>query len=124
MPKITATFVKNLKPPKQGSVIHHDSGLIGFGVRITAANVIAFILGYHVHGRKRRYTIGRYPSWSVEAARSEALQLQEDIRQGVDPLVQRHTPGSVATSRTLPRSPESTRYSTICGYPRAPSAIE
>jgi site-specific recombinase XerD len=65
-------------------------------VRITAAGVVAFILNYRIAGRERRYTIGRYPEWSADAARDEALELRAKIRKGLDPLQER------ASSRSEP----------------------
>jgi integrase len=65
-------------------------------VRITAAGVVAFILNYRIVGRERRYTIGRYPELSADAARNEALELRAKIRKGVDPLQERDS------SRTEP----------------------
>ncbi|HUZ47304.1 MAG TPA: site-specific integrase, partial [Terriglobia bacterium] len=78
--------VKNLTAPKVGSRIFWDSELKGFGVRITAAGVISFILDYRVNGRQRRYTIGRNPEWTSEAARTEAASLKPRISKGYDPL--------------------------------------
>jgi integrase len=81
--------MKNLPAPKQGNTISYDDQIRGFGVRITAAGVVAFILNYRIAGRERRYTIGRYPEWSADAARDEALELRAKIRQGRDPLQER-----------------------------------
>ena len=46
----------------------------GFGCRVTAGGAKAFILDYRVKGtgRQRRITLGRFPSWSVSAARDRA----------------------------------------------------
>ena len=83
---ITQRFVERLEAPKEGSRIEWDGQVPGFGVRITAAKVISFVLNYSIHGRERRYTIGRWPEWSADAARSEALELRRDIADGKDPL--------------------------------------
>jgi len=58
----------------------------GFGLRITAAGGKAFILSYTIDGRKRRMTIGPWPTWSLEAARNEARDLILKISSGADPL--------------------------------------
>src|SRR2546425_8344484 len=89
MKKITQRFVERLEAPKEGSRITFDGQIPGFGVRITASNVIAFVLQYSVHGRERRYTIGRWPEWSADAARNEALDLRREIAEGKDPLHER-----------------------------------
>lgn len=93
---ITQRSLKTLRAPKEGNVIHYDDQIQGFGVRITAAGVVAFILNYRIAGRERRYTIGRYPEWSADAARDEALELRAKIRKEVDPLQERDS------SRTEP----------------------
>jgi integrase len=87
--KISERTVKSLSLPEQGNSIHYDDELTGFGVRITAAGAVAFILNYRVAGRERRITIGRHPEWSAEAARTEALNLKHEIRNRRDPLVAR-----------------------------------
>lgn len=85
--KINQRTVKNLTAPEGGSRIIWDSELKGFGVRITPAGAISFILNYRVHGRQRRYKIGRHPEWTAEAARAEAAKLKPRIdSEDYDPL--------------------------------------
>jgi integrase len=83
---ITQRFVERLEAPKEGNRIEWDEVVAGFGARITSTGVVAFVLQYSIHGRDRRYTIGRWPEWSADAARNEALDLRRDIAQGKDPL--------------------------------------
>ena len=85
--KIVQRTIKNLVAPEAGTRIIWDSELKGFGVRITSAGVVSFILNYRVHGRQRRYKIGRHPEWTAEAARAEAARLKPRIdSEGFDPL--------------------------------------
>ena len=87
--KITDIFVKGVNPPVSGQRVIFDSGegrTRGFGIRITPKGTKAFILEYWQGGRQRRYTIGRYPDWSVEAARREAKELRKMIDLGNDPM--------------------------------------
>ena len=84
--RITQRFVERLEAPAEGSRVEWDGQVPGFGVRITAAKVISFVLNYSIHGRERRYTIGRWPEWSADAARAEALELRRGIAEGKDPL--------------------------------------
>src|SRR5689334_11887843 len=86
MARITEKTIKGLKPPSTGNEITYDDELAGFGARITANGVISFVLNYRVHGRERRFTIGRFPEYSATAARDEALTLRKQIREGKDPL--------------------------------------
>lgn len=87
--RITQKLISKLIPPHTGNTIERDSEIPGFGVRITAAGVVAFILNYRIHGRERRYTIGRYPDLTATAARESAIQLRGRILNGHDPLEQR-----------------------------------
>ena len=92
--KLTDKLVRALERPPTGNRILYDAELPGFGVRITAAGAIAFVLNYRIKatGQERRYTIGRYtigePAWSVAAAREEAKRLRREIDLGADPVGQ------------------------------------
>lgn len=66
-----------------------DNQLPGFGVRVSGGGVKTFLLDYRINGRQRRYTIGKYPAWSVAAARDRASKLRREIDQGTDPLADR-----------------------------------
>ena len=80
-------IVRSLEPPKSGNIIRYDSGGVpGYGCRITANGVRSFILSYRARGIARRLTIGRYPVWSVAAARKRAAALKRAIDCGEDPL--------------------------------------
>jgi hypothetical protein len=83
---LTESLVENLQPPEVGNKITYDGTIPGFGVRITAAGAIAFILNYRIRGQERRVTIGRYPDWSLEEARRHAEKLRHQITKGDDPL--------------------------------------
>jgi hypothetical protein len=67
--RILQQVIAKLESPKQGNRITWDGEVPGFGVRVTSAGVISFVLEYRIHGRKRRYTIGRYPELTATAAR-------------------------------------------------------
>jgi integrase len=84
--KINQRTVKTLTAPEGGSRITWDSELKGFGVRVTPGGAITYVLDYRVHGRQRRYKIGRHPEWTAEAARRKAAELKPRIAEGYDPL--------------------------------------
>ena len=86
MPGFTGLLIRRLHPPASGNRIVYDAEVKGFGVRITAAGSIAFVLRYVSDGRERRFTIGRYPDISPTAARDIAVGLQQRISGGFDPL--------------------------------------
>lgn len=87
MAKLTETTVKKLPAPERGASIAWDDELKGFGVRVTAAGVKSFIFNYRTLEKvERRKTIGRFPAWTVKAAREEAEQLKREVDQGGDPV--------------------------------------
>ena len=86
MPTITDKLVRNMPAPSIGQIIVRDNVVTGFGVRKTATGFTAFVFSYTASGRDRRMTIGRYPSWSVAAARQTAAKLRMQVDAGEDPL--------------------------------------
>src|SRR5579871_3028686 len=66
-----------------------DNAVRGFGVRITRAGTVTFILNYHFDYKERRYTIGQHPEYTATMARDEAEALRVDIKNGIDPVADR-----------------------------------
>jgi integrase len=95
--RIIQSTIKHLEAPEEGNKIEWDSEIPGFGVRITAGGSVSFILDYRIHGRQRRYTIGRSPEWSPTAAREEAGELRRLIAKGNDPMEERRQSRSEPT---------------------------
>ena len=66
-----------------------DTGLKGFGAKVTTAGSISYVLQFRMGGREartRRYTIGSHGSpWTPTTARAEAERLHLLIAQGIDP---------------------------------------
>lgn len=76
-------------PPETGKSFLYDDhrdAPRGFGLKVTAAGLKAFILRYPVDGRQRMKVIGDWPTWTLEAARIEAHDLLREIAKGNDPL--------------------------------------
>ena len=63
-----------------------DETCAGLGLCVFESGRKGFILIYRAAGRQRRMTIGTWPSWSVFAARDEAMRLKSDIDRGEDPM--------------------------------------
>jgi integrase len=92
--RLTEKLVHGLPAPPSGSQIYWDAPdergkghVPGFGLRVTAGGVRAYVLNYTTHtGRGRRYTIGRAAVWTLTAARQEAADLKRRVDQGEDPL--------------------------------------
>jgi integrase len=64
--------IRAMQPPAKGYKILWDASLRGFGCRISQAGTRAFVV---LIASGRPYTIGRYPSLSLSAARTEAKRL-------------------------------------------------
>jgi integrase len=95
--RIVQNTIKKMEAPESGNRIEWDSEIHGFGVRITAAGAVSFILDYRIHGRQRRFTIGRSPEWSPTAARDEVLDLRKGLAKGIDPMEERRKSRSEPT---------------------------
>jgi len=99
--RITQRTIGALRSPEKGNRIIYDEDLTGFGVRITAAGSIGFVLRYVVDRRERRLTIGKYPDFSPSAAREEAILFRGLVAKGIDPLEERLDRERAPTMREL-----------------------
>ncbi len=106
--RITDKLVKGLVPPAKGNTITYDAAgagqkpVSGFGVRITANGIVAFVMAYrNGAGRSRIITIGRYGGWSAEAARKRAKELRQAIDSGTDPLADKEAERTAPTVKQL-----------------------
>lgn len=87
--KITKRTVDEIVP-NSGTQFLWDNDIKGFGVKVTAAGAISYLLQFRLGGREaktRRYTIGNHGSpWTPATARSEAIRLLLLVAQGIDPV--------------------------------------
>lgn len=84
--KLTKGYVDRLRPdPKE--VIHWCSEVRGFGVKISPAGRLVFIVQGRVGsaGNAIRITIGAYGVFTVDQAREVAREHLRSMRLGVDP---------------------------------------
>jgi hypothetical protein len=79
--KLTARKVRST----EDAVTLWDTEVKGFGIRIYPTGGKSFFINYRIGGRERRYAIGAFPTWSVEAARERAKELRKLIDAGRDP---------------------------------------
>ena len=66
-----------------------DTEIRGLSIRVMRSGERSFVLDYRFAGRQRRMVIGRWPEWSVTAARERARELRRQIDEGTDPLGER-----------------------------------
>src|SRR5712692_2587910 len=69
--KLTDAGIRGLKPGTKTYAVYDDE-LRGFGVRVSARGAKTFTFLYRLNGRKTRLNLGRFPSVSLAAARTEA----------------------------------------------------
>jgi integrase len=81
--RLTKEVLETVNVPRL--VWDDDPKVKGFGLRVHAGGAKSFFLNYRIDGRERRIAIGRYPTWSVTAARDEAKALRLRIDRGEDP---------------------------------------
>lgn len=60
----------------------------GFGVIATAGGSKSFVFQTKLHGKSLRLTIGSVSKWKIDDAEDEAIRLQVQINQGIDPRQQ------------------------------------
>ncbi len=105
MTKFTDKTLRSMEAPAKGNKVTYEKwaspdAVKGFGVRITASGNMAFILRYVFDSREFRYTIGPFPSLSVEAARREARRLRATIDLGeTHPMAERERRRDEAKAR-------------------------
>ena len=87
--KLNEKVLRDAEPKPGVSYQVFDTEVIGFAARIQASGARTFTIDYRHAGRQRRMTIGRWPEWSVTAARERAKELRRAIDEGRDPLAAR-----------------------------------
>jgi integrase len=83
---LTDKLIRDLPAPERGMNIVRDSRVQGLGVRVLPSGTRAFVLDYTIAGRRRIFTIGKFPEWQIGGAREQARKLKAQIRYDeVDP---------------------------------------
>lgn len=84
--KLTTHMIESAKVPATGQTFLWDGELKGFGVRVGSTGVKSYVLQYRSpDGRLRRSVYARFPVFSVDEARKEAIRMLADVTRGVDP---------------------------------------
>lgn len=97
--KLTEKLVRAAEPRGRSWQLF-DADVLGLSICIYPSGSRSFMFDYRAAGRQRRYTIGRWPEWSVAAARERAKALRRDIDAGQDPVADRDE------AREAPRIPD------------------
>jgi integrase len=91
--RLTDNIIRKLTTDKHSAILYdapngsRSDFVSGFGVRVTRAGAKSFVLTFRMKdGTQGRYTIGRWPEWSLTAARNEARDLKGQIAQGRNPV--------------------------------------
>jgi len=79
----------------------HSRAPTGFGLRVHGSGVKSFFLSYRFDGREHRMAIGKFPTWSVEAARAEATERRHLIDQRHNPIQEKRERREAATVQDL-----------------------
>jgi integrase len=82
--KLTDTLIQKRKTPDTGREEIFDTQVQGFGVRIGQRDR-AFFFIRRVNGEKTRFSLGQYPAVTLTKARSQALDILNQIKKGEDP---------------------------------------
>ncbi len=82
----TKRQLDTLPLPESGKRIYfYDTKIAGLGISITASGTKTFIVYRKVNGKPERIMLGRYPTLSIEQARSKAAEVNLLITKGDNP---------------------------------------
>lgn len=90
--RLTDSGVRALSLPESGEVIHWCPKTPGFGVRVSATGVKAYVLQRRVDGKDTRRTLGKATGTgaiSCEAARQLMTQVSSELALGKDRMIER-----------------------------------
>ena len=88
--KFTATTVRTLSLPEgKSDVIFWDDDVPGFGLRIRKSGSRGWVYRYRFGNLQRSIKLGSASSVALATARSNAAQLEAQIRLGADPVAKR-----------------------------------
>ena len=91
MPKLTKTYIDNVKPPAKGYALHWDDAVKGYGLRVSPpaetgkpARKVFIVMG-RVGGKSIQFTLGSFGTYTEDKARKRAQAILQDMREGIDP---------------------------------------
>jgi integrase len=87
---LTDLYVAKLKPTGR-RVEYFDKGSRGLALRVAESGRKSWSLFYRLHGKQCRYTIGPYPQFKPDAARAKAVEILNQVGEGVDPAAEKRS---------------------------------
>ena len=99
--KLTDRLLRHLKSEKKREFFWDESFPGHFGVRMSDKGSKNFQVRYRSGGRRRAYTLGRYPVVSLAEARKMALDLLGAVNRGEDPSEKRNQRKKAGTFEEL-----------------------
>lgn len=84
-PELSALTVKHLSSPG----LHAVGGVPGLHLQITGTGARSWVLRVRVGAKRRDIGLGSYPSVSLALARQKAREAREQVRQGIDPVLEK-----------------------------------
>ena len=81
----TDRWIAALDPPGTGQVEFFDGRTPGLALRVSYGGTRSFIFYYRFNGRRRKTTLGRYPTLPLVEARRRAALLTGQVADGRDP---------------------------------------
>jgi integrase len=83
-------------------VIEWDKKARGLGLRTNPAGTKTFVFRYRTDdGQQRMIKVGRFPEWSIQAARDRVKELRREVDRGGDPAGERRARREAATIADL-----------------------
>ena len=87
---LTDMGIRQLPLPKNGRLELRDSKTPGLWLRVTKSGNKSFVVRGYIANKPARITLGQYPLLSLRDARSQALAIVGQMRQGIDPRKGEH----------------------------------
>jgi len=93
--------VKALKPDPERRLFIYDTDLLSFGLSVFPSGTKTWFVEYGARGKRKRFTLGRWPKMNAGTARREAKKVFGEIANGGDPVARRKEEREAAAQKVL-----------------------